>query len=193
MEKRMCSTGYVHESIWPSDCLTSNEVDRMTRSNTTAMGRLGSRELWEKQSKCVELLQNYAGSLLTIKYLVLNILFKIENLQSRQSWLCFEVWKHFRTATQLWTLPWVEGHWRLWVEGHVGGRRGLVGWEAPATCTLSTDRGCQLSADSGESTVESPWTVLPDCMKFVQKISYKGKICAIFCWNHLLILIGQFT
>ena len=46
----------------------------------------------------------------------------------------------------------------LWVEGHgleaekVGW---LVGWE-PLACTLSTDRGCQLSADSGESTVESP-------------------------------------
>ena len=49
-------------------------------------------------------------------------------------------------------------------------RQRRVGWE-PLACTLSTDRGCQLSADSGESTVESPCTVLPDCMKFVQTIS----------------------
>ena len=66
----------------------------------------------------------------------------------------------------------------------------LIGGE-PLACTLSTDRGCQLSADSGESTVESPWTVLSECMKFVESNLNEGKSVPYTVWNDELILQAE--
>ena len=108
-------------------------------------------------------------------------------LASSLCWICFsngesnrgnldwdlECKKYLRIATQHWTLLRPQG-WRPWRQRKEGW---LVG-RLPLTCTLSTDRGCQLSADSGESTVESPWTVRFRIAWNLLKLISSRKICA---------------
>ena len=61
-------------------------------------------------------------------------------------------------------------HWfkagELWAWGEGHGGSGFVGWDPPGR-TLSTVGGCQLSADSGEGTLDSLQTV-PVYLKFAQ-------------------------